>query len=200
MKLYFVPRTRATRPRWMLEELGVPYDMVQLDPAKAENRTPEYLAVHPLGHVPALVDGDVTLFESAAICLYLADKFPEKRLAPPLGSTERGHYFQWIVFAMVTVEPVVLDFYKESKLPESQRNPETTAANQKRMREVLEVVDAALGGREFLVGGHFTAADVVMASVLNFANMFKLLDGHPRLVTYVKTQTHRPAAQRAFKA
>jgi glutathione S-transferase len=83
MKLYFAPRTRAVRPRWLLEELGVPYELVKLDPSKQENKTPAFLALHPFGEIPVLVDGDVTLFESAAICLYLADRFPEKNLAPP---------------------------------------------------------------------------------------------------------------------
>ena len=81
MKLYFAPRTRAVRARWLLEELGVPYELIKLDLARQENTTPAYLAVHPLGEVPALVDGDVTLLESLAICLHLADRFPEKHLA-----------------------------------------------------------------------------------------------------------------------
>ena len=77
MKLYFAPRTRATRARWLLEELGVPYELVKLDLARQENTTPAYLAVHPLGEVPALVDGEVTLLESLAICLHLADRYGE---------------------------------------------------------------------------------------------------------------------------
>src|SRR5216684_3336120 len=88
MQLYFAPRTRASRPRWLLEELEVPYELVKLDLSKQESRTPAYLALHPFGEVPVLVDGDVTLFESSAICLYLADRFPEKRLAPSLGSPD----------------------------------------------------------------------------------------------------------------
>src|ERR1700733_14190179 len=83
MKLYFAPRTRASRPRWLLEELGVPYELVRLDLSTQENRAPEFLAVSPLGQLPALVDGDTTLLEPSAICLYLADRSPEKQLAPP---------------------------------------------------------------------------------------------------------------------
>ncbi len=99
MQLYFAPRTRASRPRWLLEELEVPYELVKLDLSKQESRTPAYVALHPFGEVPVLVDGDVTLFESSAICLYLADRFPEKRLAPSLGSPDRGPYLQWMLFA-----------------------------------------------------------------------------------------------------
>ncbi|XXF77879.1 glutathione S-transferase family protein [Myxococcaceae bacterium GXIMD 01537] len=188
MKLYFAPRTRATRARWLLEELGVPYELVKLDLARQENSTPAYLAVHPLGEVPALVDGDVTLLESLAICLHLADRFPEKHLAPPMGSAERGPYYQWMVFAEVSLDPLVMEFYRHARLPEEQ-----TA----RLTAVLEVIDVGLGGREFLVGGAFTAADVVMASILHLANTLKLLDGHPRLVEYVKRHTQRPAVRKA---
>ena len=90
MKLYYAPHTRASRPRWLLEELGVPYELVRVDVAHQENRQAPYLLINPLGHVPALVDGDMTIIESAAICMYLADKFPEKKMAPAVGSPPRG--------------------------------------------------------------------------------------------------------------
>ena len=93
MKLYFAPRTRATRPRWMLEELGHPYTIIHVDLDAKENREPGYLRVHPLGRVPVLVDGDVTIFESIAICMYLADKYLERGLAPLVSSPLRGPYF-----------------------------------------------------------------------------------------------------------
>ena len=103
MKLYYAPQTRAVRPRWLLEEIGAPYTLVRLDMSKGEHKTPEYVKIHPHGAVPALVDGDVTMFESAAICAYLADKFPEKRLAPPVGSPARATYYQWIIYSMATL-------------------------------------------------------------------------------------------------
>ncbi len=90
LTLYYVPRTRSSRPRMVLEELGVPYALVRLDPAKGETRTAAHLARQPLGHVPALEDGDVRMFESAAICLWLAERHPEKGLVPPPGSAGRA--------------------------------------------------------------------------------------------------------------
>ncbi|MDY7227860.1 glutathione S-transferase family protein [Hyalangium rubrum] len=201
MKLYFAPRTRATRARWLLEELGVPYELVKLDLARQENATPAYLAVHPLGEVPALVDGDVTLLESLAICLHLADRFPEKHLAPPVGSAECGPYYQWMVFAEVSLDPVVMAFYRHAQLPEEQKarahSEEALAKHRTRLTAVLDVIQGGLGGREFLVGGAFTAADVVMASILHLANTLKLLDDHPRLVEYVKRHSQRPAVRKA---
>ena len=154
----------------MLEEIGAPYELVKLDLSKQENKAPAYLAVHPFGELPALVDGDVTLFESVAICLYLADRFPEKQLAPPLSSPERGRYYQWMVFAEVTLEPVVHEFHLHALLPEDKKartTPEEIARREARLGEVLKVLDAELNGRECLVGGHFTAADLVMASILS---------------------------------
>jgi glutathione S-transferase len=204
MKLYFAPRTRATRSRWLLEELGVPYELVKLDLSKQENTTPAYLAVHPFGEVPALVDGDVTLFESLAICLYLADRFPEKQLAPPLGSIERGVYYQWMVFAEASLEPVVKKFLEHAQLPEERKASahaqEELARHRARLNDVLEVIDTALIDRECLVGGHFTAADLVNASILHLANTLKLLEGHPRLVEYVHRHCKGPAVMRAVSA
>ncbi|PTL81574.1 glutathione S-transferase family protein [Vitiosangium sp. GDMCC 1.1324] len=198
MKLYFAPRTRAIRPRWLLEELGVPYELVKLDLARQENTTPEYLAVHPLGEVPALVDGDVTLLESLAICLHLADRFPEKQLAPPVGTAERGPYYKWMTFAEMSLDPAVMEFYWRAQQPgEHAHADEGGAKHETRLKAVLDVIDGGLGGREFLVGGTFTAADVVMASILHLANTLRLLDGHPRLVEYVRRHTQRPAVRRA---
>ncbi|MEZ4302554.1 MAG: glutathione S-transferase N-terminal domain-containing protein, partial [Polyangiaceae bacterium] len=105
MKLYFAPRTRATRPRWLLEQLGEPYELVNVDLEKGEHKQLPYLRIHPLGRVPALVDGDAVIFESIAICMYLADKYPEKKLAPPVGTPERGQYYQWMLFAASELEP-----------------------------------------------------------------------------------------------
>ncbi|NBD11179.1 glutathione S-transferase family protein [Corallococcus silvisoli] len=195
MKLYFTPRTRATRARWLLEELGVPYELVKVEPSKGDTSTPEYLALNPFGQVPTLVDGDVTLFESSAICMHLADRFPEHHLAPPVGSAERAAYYQWIAVAEDTVEPVVLDFFRHARLPEGQQAE--APLSRQRLNAVLAVVDSRLDGREFLVGAHFTAADVVMASILHLAHTLKLLEGHPRLVDYVTRHTQRPAVRRA---
>ena len=201
MRLYFAPRTRAIRPRWLLEELGVPYELVRLDLARQENTTPAYLAVHPLGELPALVDGDVTLLESLAICLHLADRFPEKHLAPPVGSAERGPYYQWMVFAEVRLDQAVMEFYWHAQLPEEQQasahEKEALVKHKARLTGVLDVINAGLGGREFLVGGAFTAADLVTASILHLAHTLKLLDGHPQLLEYVRRHSQRPAVRKA---
>ncbi len=201
MTLYFTPRTRATRARWLLEELEVPYELVRLDPAKQENRAPSYLALQPFGDVPALVDGDVTLFESSAICLHLADRFPEKQLAPPVGSADRGYYYQWLLFAEVSIEPEVKAHHDHAQLPEEKKAEahaqEALAGHRTRLIDRLQVVERGLGGGEHLVGGRFTAADLVMASILHWAHTLHLLDGHPRLFDYALLHARRPAVRRA---
>ena len=115
MKLYYAPQTRATRPRWMLEEIGAPYELVRLQLSKGEHKQPEYLRVHPHGAVPAFADEHVTLFESGAICAYLADTFPEKQLAPAAGSAQRGPYYQWLFYSMATMEPPVLKVFLNTR-------------------------------------------------------------------------------------
>jgi glutathione S-transferase len=198
MKLYYVPRTRATRPRWLLEELGVPYQLERLDVAAGENRRPEYLRLNPYGHVPTLVDGEVVVYESAAICLYLADKFIDHGLAPRFGSPLRGLYYQWMVFSMATLEPLIVTAYDhESRLPEAERVPAIAQGARKHFREVAGGLDQALGDREVLVGDTFTAADVMIASILAWSRLLGLLSDHPRLSDYAKRLMSRPAARRA---
>src|SRR5580765_1002689 len=111
LTLYHSAQSRSVRPRWLLEEAGAPYALVRLSLQAGDHKKPEFLKINPNGAVPALVDGDVALFESAAICQYLADRFPEKRLAPPVGTPARGYYYQWIHFAMCTIEPPLVTIF-----------------------------------------------------------------------------------------
>ncbi|MHC5830283.1 MAG: glutathione S-transferase family protein, partial [Nostoc sp.] len=114
MKLYYIPTTRAVRPRWLLEEMGIAYDLVRVNMTMTKQS--EYKELHPHGKVPVLVDGEVTIFESAAICTYLADKYIEMGFAPPLDSSERADYQQWLFYAAVTLEPPV-EHYMFNVLP-----------------------------------------------------------------------------------
>ena len=198
MKLYYAPQTRATRPRWMLEEIGAPYELVRLQLSKGEHKQPEYLKIHPHGAVPAYSDGEVTMFESAAICAYLADKFPDKRLAPPVGSAERGPYYQWLVYSMATMEPPVLKVFLNTRmLAEEKRSPAVAEEGRAQWKDVARVVQQAVEGKAFLLGEQFTAADVMVGSILGWSGFMGLLDGFPGLQAYVGRLTSRPAFQRA---
>jgi glutathione S-transferase len=198
IKLYHSRQSRSVRPRWLLEEIGAPYELVTLDMQKGEHKTPAYMKVHPHGAVPALVDGDLQLFESAAICAYLADKFPEKRLAPPVGTPARGLYYQWMVYSIATLEPPVIDvFMQTAMLPEAERSPAVLAAARKKFADVANVLEQALGTRPFLLGEQFTAVDVMIGSTLAWAQMLGLLEGKKTLQEYVQRLSERPASQKA---
>src|SRR5712691_5434179 len=148
MKLYYSAQSRAVRPRWMLEEIGAPYELVRLNLAAGDQRKPQYLAVNPNGTVPTLVDGDLVLFESAAICQYLTDKFPDKKLAPPAGTPARGLYYQWIHYAMSGLEPPAVAIFLHSiQKPEAERVPAIVREAKQALAGSLRVVDRALAGR-----------------------------------------------------
>ena len=193
------PMTRSNRPRWMLEELGAPYELVRLDPKKGDNKTPEYLAINPTGKVPSLVDGDVTMFESAAIVAYLGDKFGERRLAPSFGSPDRAAYYQWLFFGMTTLEqPVSLYAKHSSTLPPEKRVAEVADDAKAGVERALAPLDKTLAARDWLLGP-FSAADIVVGATVLWASGLKLLEGHPALLAYAKRLKERPAFQRSRK-
>jgi len=199
LTLYHSTQSRSVRPRWLLEEIGAPYELVRLNLAAGETKRPEYLRINPNGTVPALVDGDLALFESAAICQYLADRFPEKRLAPPVGTAARGLYYQWIHYAMATLEPpIVTIFLHTIRRPEPERNATLAAEARAQLDRVLDVTERALAGREYIVGNEFTAADVMVGSTLGWARAFGMMDdARPNIAAYVARLSARPAFQRA---
>ena len=198
MKLYYAAQTRATRPRWLLEEMGVPYSLMRLDMSKKEHKAPEYMAIHPHGQVPALVDGDLALFESAAICAYLADKFPEKNMAPAVGTPERGLYYQWLMYSMATLEPPIVQVIMHTMmLPEAQRSATQAEEGRKNFTQVAQVLETVLRGKRFIVGDRFSVADIMIGSTLSWAQMLGMLGGHPILEAYVGSLATRPAFQRA---
>ena len=198
MKLYYSPQGRAVRPRWLLEEIGEPYELVRLT-LGTDNKTPAYLKINPNGTVPTLVDGDLVLFESAAICQHLADRHPEKRLAPPLGTPARGLYYQWIHYAMSGLEPpLVTIFLHTINKPEAERIPVLVTEARAQLRTVLGVVEQALAGRPFILGDQLTTADVLVGSTLVWAQMMSLLgDDRPATAAYLTRLASRPAFQRA---
>jgi glutathione S-transferase len=172
----------------MLEELGVPYDLVTLDLGAGANREPAYLRVHPLGQVPALVEGDTTIFESIAICMYLADRFPERGLAPPVASRLRAPYYQWLLFCPTTIEPAIGRWAQHGgEVTDAQRDKART-----RFGEAAEVLTGAIAP------GGFTTVDVIVGSNLRWARSLGMLEGREVLSRYVERLLARPAAARVF--
>jgi glutathione S-transferase len=194
--LYYVPRTRSTRPRWLLEELGAPYELVRLDTAKGETRTEAHAQRHPLNHVPVLETKDGALFESAAIVLQLADV--HGRLIPPVGSYERGLVYQWAFFAMTELEPHCVVFFAEKvhkKTPES----ELALKAKGKINEAARALDAHLASREWMLPSGFSVADVIVGGVAWWANRMGAVENAPNLLAYIQRCEARPAYQRATK-
>lgn len=191
LTLYYAPNTRASRPRWLLEELGVDHELHRLDMKAREHKRSSYLAIHPLGQVPALVADGVAICESAAICLYLADRFPERGLAPGLNDPRRGPYLQWMFFSQTTLDPAILDY---SRL---ERGSPDAAAARARFDDAAAMVTAALGDAPFILGDTFTAADVMLGGATAWARHFGLLTDHPTLLAYGRRIGGREAARRA---
>lgn len=185
------------RVAFLLEELGVSYERVVLDPTKGENKTPAYLAIHPHGWVPALVDGDTIIHETAAICLYLADRFIDKGLAPPLSSLERGPYYQWIVYSVATLEPCIADVYLQLDRDPEQRDEAVLSSGRERFAASARVLAQALRERPFLLGADLSAADVLVGAMLVWAEALGLLQDQPVLAAYAGRIRSRPAFGRS---
>jgi glutathione S-transferase len=191
MKLYWSPRTRSFSALWLMEETGQPYERVLVDLSTAAQKKPEYLAINPMGKVPALQDGDATLAESAAICAYVAERFPRAGLAPPPGDPKRAKYLYWLFFAPGCIEPAMVQV--ATKLEMS-----STAAGWGEAGRVFDVLDNALQQGPWLLGEKFSAADIIIGSGLNFAvRLFRMLPSRPSFDRYIEACSARPAFQRA---
>src|SRR2546421_2953138 len=185
-RLYYMPRTRSSRVLWLLEEIGEPYELTEI--AGAQRRSAEHQRRHPLGRVPALELADgTTMFESAAICLQLADLNPGAGLIPRQGSSERALVYQWVIFAMAELEAPLFRWIREPG--------DDTARD--RFTQAAVAIESALGARDWLLDAQFTVADLMCASVLQGANSREILRPWPGLEAYVQRGESRPAYARA---
>jgi len=194
LRLYHAVPSRSMIVRWLLEELGEPYEVELLDLAAGDQRRAEYLAVNPLGRVPALRHGDVVITETAAICLYLADAFPHAGLAVPLDSPLRGPYLRWILFAAASAEPAILWRALGAAVAEAPYKPFAE------LEDVVHTLRQTLRGRAYVVDERFSAADVMLGSILFWGTRYGVLPEHPELVAYWEGLEKRPAWQRASAA
>jgi glutathione S-transferase len=192
LTLYHATRSRSAIALWMLEEVGAPYDIKLLKLSEGDNLKPDYLAINPMGKVPALKHGDAVVTEAAAICTYLADEFPANKLNVPVGTPRRGVYLKWLFFGPSVIEPAMMDRAFPRK-----ESPRASTVGWRDFDTVLDIVAKALMRGPYLMGEQFTAADVVIGSGLRFGMMFKLIPERKEFAEYVARLGARPAAKRA---
>jgi glutathione S-transferase len=189
---YTHPMSRGRIIRWMLEEVGQPYRTEVLD-FGSTMKAPAYLAINPMGKVPAVKHGDVVVTEAGAICAYLADAFPQAGLAPPPGDKARAPYYRWLFFAAGPIEQAVTSKSMGWETPEGREG----AVGSGRMEDVLTAVEGALAGREYVAGDRFTAADLYLGAHLGWGMQFGSIEKRPAFEAYVARLQARPAAVRA---
>jgi glutathione S-transferase len=192
LTLYHAAPSRSSIVRWMLEELGEPYDIHLLSLTKGDQLKPDYLAINPMGKVPALKHGDTIVTEAAAICTYLADEFPHARLNIPVGDPRRGPYLKWLFFAPGCIEPAIID--RAAPRKEEARRAMLGYGD---FDTVMNVAAKAVEKGPYLMGEQFTAADVVMGSTIRWGTMFNLIPKRSEFEAYVARLGQRPALQRA---
>ena len=198
LKIYGTSRSRASRVLWAVRELGVDFEQVDINPRNGDHKTPEFLAINPNGRVPAMDDDGVKLFESIAINLYLAKTYGSAGAAAlyPTGAADEGRTLQWSVWAATELEGLLMTCMAERMFkPEADRNPAVAADAEERLQRPLKVLDDHLGAHAWLVGDHFTIADLNVASALGSAGMAGVdLSAFANVTKWLAACTARPAA------
>jgi glutathione S-transferase len=188
--LYHHPFSRASSVVWMLEEVGVEYELRFVDIMKGEQKSPELLALNPMGKLPVLTDGEAVVTETAAIGLYLADRYAPGRLAPALTDPARGTYLRWSFFAPSVIEPGSM-----AKMAGWPFKP--GQAGWGAHESMVAAMESALAGRDFLLGSDFSMADAIFGGTLRYMLTFKMLEPRPLFAAYAERLGARPALKRA---
>jgi glutathione S-transferase len=190
--LYTHPMSRGRIARWMLEEVGRPYRTELLE-FGTTMKAPAYLAINPMGKVPAIRHGDMVVTEAAAICAYLADAFPESHLAPPPGDRRRGAYYRWLFYGAGPVEAAATNKALGLVVPAERE----MTAGYGRLADVLTALETALAAGDYLAGDRFTAADLYLGSQIGWGMQFGTIEKRPVFERYWQRLAARPAALRA---
>lgn len=202
-KLYYYPGNANLAPHMLLEELGVNYELVLVDREKNAHQSAEYLKLNPNGRIPTLVDGDLVLYESAAICLHLVDRHPEAGLAPATGTNERAGFYKWLIYLTNTLQAELMTYFYPDRLTD-----DATAALQvkthaeARIAGMLDLIENALAesGQPYLLGERFTAVDPYLLMLSRWTRMMSHpARNRPRLGRYLHMLLERPAIRRAFE-
>ena len=200
IKLYHASKTRSVRVLWLLEELGVRYELALIPFTQDALKSAAFLRVNPCGSLPAIEDGEVAMFESGAIVEYVLERYGNGRLAPPLGSPVRARYLQWLHFGEASLLPPLGDIAQHAMFrPEAERIPAMVVDGRRRAVAKLDVLERALAGSAYLCGEELTAADVMVGYGVAIAALLGVVgDQHPNLRAYLARLETRPAFQKAF--
>jgi glutathione S-transferase len=190
---YHNPQSRSRIAHWMLEEVGAHYRVVLVDFEKKEHKKPEFLALNPMGKLPAIVHRGTVVTESGAIVAYLADAFPSAGLAPDLDDPARGTYLRWMFFGAACVEPAVVDRMLSRPAPERK-----SALGYGSYEDTLDALEKAITPGPFVLGERFSAADVFLGSQLGWGMMTRTIEPRPSFTAYQQRFMQRPAFQRAM--
>lgn len=190
LTFYTNPMSRGQIVRWMLEEVGHPYEQVLLDYGTTM-KAADYLAINPMGKVPAIKHGDTVVTEGAAICAYLADAFPDAGLAPPTG--ERGDYYRWLFFAAGPIEAAVTNKALGFAVPEGRER----MAGYGSFEAVMDAMEGAVTGNTYVAGERFSAADVYFGSQIGWGLQFGSIEKRPAFEAYWAGLKDRPAYLKA---
>ncbi len=192
MKLFWCPRTRADRIVWLLEEAGLDYERVHIDIRDADTpRDPDFAKASPMGKVPALVDGEVRMADSAAICLYVADRYPDCGLGCALDDPQRGLYLYWMFYSPGVMEPALMEKFAGLE-------PNRISAGWGDFDTMIETLAEGLRPGPWILGDRFTAVDVMLGSGVHFMQVFNVLPENPMLREYLERCLERPAFKRAM--
>jgi glutathione S-transferase len=206
MQLYYHPSNASMAPHLLLQDIGAPFELKFVDRDRGEHQSAHYLRLNPNGRIPVLVDGDLVLYEAAAICLYLADKFPGARLAPPAGSAERARLYQWMFWLSNTLQAMLMHWFYPERMVDS---GDAAAAAQVRAQAetqigaMLQRLDeqAAASGGPWLLGADYGAADAYALMLCRWTRHFdRPARDYPHLGPYLQRLLARPAVQRMFEA
>lgn len=207
LKLHYYPSTAAMIPHILLEEIGVPYERVLVDRTRNEHKAPEYLKLNPNGLLPVLTDGDFVLYETAAIVLHLCDTHPQKHLAPPLGTPERSHFHQWLMWLTNTLQATLITyFYPERWVQEGNAEgaAQVKARAQARIDGLIDQLDSLVqrNGGPWVLGREFGALDPYVFTLCRWTRNFAGAKARDRthLGPYLQRVSERPAVQRVFAA
>ena len=207
MQLHYYPGNASLAPHVLLHEIGVPFQLVLVDRTRQAHRSAEYLKLNPNGQIPVLQDGALVLYESAAICLHLADTHPAARLAPPLGSAERAHFYQWLLWLSNTLQAMLMHYFYPERMVndgDAAAAAQVKAQAERRAGAMLQLLDAQLAahGGPWLLGADYSAIDAYAWMLGRWTRGFdsRPARDYPLLGPYLQRINERPALQRTLAA